>query len=518
MSLWQKLKQLFFQEEKPPVVSPSPAPSAPIPAPQPEEETPKAPSARPVAIPFPHTEELLDGALKVHIHHHHICPQDEPFACWSFITEGLWKCRHRELVLTLRVPEDTSKFAYPREFLEIFALLCPEVERGVFAEIGSFTVFPEEILGYKGLAYIPCDPLQDVPIHAPAMTAVALYPEETEVLATFGSARLLAQMTLAERYYPAPFWIDINREPLLLQFMNDSLLVQIPSVQVPSASFVLREDTLVLRLRPAAHEMFQSILHKIPENQPLALLTAIDQSAETCMVWVPSSEETVVVGASDDVGLMTGCYLCFLPEQESISFKQVEDGMMCLLPTEGWQDVRQALLGKHNVFLEPESEDVASLAIEWLLEDELFRSQELFAAESLDDQEAWSERPPTDRETPVQLLETRLLTAEDDFSQRVTVEELGDYLRSLMDTMEVYAQNLDREGEFDLLVQVTLMPEQELQLELAYRPELPEPSNLLSLHDTIQALPLPVVTEGTIELELLVAVWGGDPNHRVYLN
>jgi|GEM_PF-1689845 len=344
MSLWKKLKNNV--RGNPPAQKPA--------------------RPRPSPSSFPLHEVLIEGKLQLHIYAHEIAPKGASFMCWSFLTEGYWAHQHREILLTLQIPQGIGPNQYPRIYSKVFIEFYELISRGQKADTWSFSSFVVKMLGYQGFTYIPVDPQVGIELKSPTMAAIPLYPVEMEAMNTLGPARVLAQLGRLEQYYPIPFWTDLDRKPLPLEFMAESILIDMPSALLTEASFTFSKEHLTIRLKPSAVKAFQQIFTMLPENQVLILLTSIDPSADSCFVWGPGQDKPHAISLGSTTQATTGCYLGFVPEQAHFELKAVEDGMMCLLPTPAWTELRNALLSQENVSIPQQGEHFPGLRIEWL--------------------------------------------------------------------------------------------------------------------------------------------------------
>jgi hypothetical protein len=74
-------------------------------------------------------------------------------------------------------------------------------------------------------------------------------------------------------------------------------------------------------------------------------LTALDASADGCLVWEPGQKEPLAITPPDSKGQrLCGCFVLFAPEQETSGGQMVEDGFVITFPAGQWSSVRQALL------------------------------------------------------------------------------------------------------------------------------------------------------------------------------
>jgi hypothetical protein len=77
------------------------------------------PGVSPPQGPFPYTKEVIPGKLKVRIFLHDLRDQNETISCWSYVTEGLWALKQKELIFTLRRDPGQKPEDHPKDIFDL---------------------------------------------------------------------------------------------------------------------------------------------------------------------------------------------------------------------------------------------------------------------------------------------------------------------------------------------------------------------------------------------------------------
>lgn len=108
-------------------------------------------------VRFPVLVDVLPEKLKVRVYLHEILTSPGPVSCWSFVTEGLWVQRQKELILTVRRQDWEEPEDYPTAVFEFFKQVYELAKAQRLVDVGSYSEFAAAgFLGrdVKGLAYI----------------------------------------------------------------------------------------------------------------------------------------------------------------------------------------------------------------------------------------------------------------------------------------------------------------------------------------------------------------------------
>jgi hypothetical protein len=170
-------------------------------------------------------------------------------------------------------------------------------------------------------------------------------PEELKVYQTHGIMRLVSSWTNHYLHFPYPPWSEIPAPDIVSpQRFQASLLNKVPRLHA-SGSFITQVGKdIVLRLYSEVRADMAQKLMTLPPTQPVALLPNFDPQADASLAWQPEQNQTVMnVTPQSAMARVAGCFLLVLPEQATLTTRQVEDGFSLLLPSDTWVKLREAL-------------------------------------------------------------------------------------------------------------------------------------------------------------------------------
>lgn len=317
--------------------SSGPRPTAPA-APPPSTATP-AP-ARPARAPVPArllaTVDAPVGDVRVAIYAGEIY---DGRRCWTFVTDGLLRRLHPEIVLTIlqRAADDPAR--YPDDVVELLGQIATVVPtRTRFDAWGSGTV-GSGLLGRDdviGLAAIPAEAPAGVDVPRTAVTLLPLTRDETEVARLYGAPRVAAVLGQHERYYPTISWFDRDRATSITAAdVTTTVLDGMPGVRWPDISILLdvaelgnyAGATLRVRVEPGAIPRLVELLRSGDGRGGSALLLLEpDELAGNRLVWLAGSQEPGAIHGPPSRRI-TGNFLVLTVGAERGS-SLVEDGVV----------------------------------------------------------------------------------------------------------------------------------------------------------------------------------------------
>jgi len=163
--------------------------------------------------------DVIPGKLKARVCVHDIESENGRVPCWSYVTDGLWSMKQRELIFTLRRHPEEGPRDYPEMILGLFKEVYARAEQGNVAGLDAvIQCGPAGFLGVKdvkALVFISAQPLKGVVSPTPSLAAIMLMGDEWEVAKTFGLTRVTATLGMAYRYYPFPPWSDRSRSSVV---------------------------------------------------------------------------------------------------------------------------------------------------------------------------------------------------------------------------------------------------------------------------------------------------------------
>src|SRR5215469_311992 len=297
-----------------------------------------AQAANSPANPFPQTVEVIPGKLRAKILLHEIQNGPTKISCWTYISDGLWAQKQKEIMFTVQRREGEKPEDYPTGVFGLFATVYHYAEKGELVDAGGSSLLGQsEFLGRKdirGVGYTEPLPVPGVDAgNGPLLTAIMLKGDEAQIARDFGLTRVTARLGQEYRYYPFPPWADLDREPVITSAEMDKSVVaklKIRSVDV-QASFYLENGNIFIRVpgdSEAAAALQKHILEP-PPTEPLMFRGHVDSRAGACLVWVVGSKNpNAISDPGGDASRMTGAFLIMAmdPKAETDRVQLTEDG------------------------------------------------------------------------------------------------------------------------------------------------------------------------------------------------
>jgi hypothetical protein len=191
----------------------------------------------------------------------------------------------------------------------------------------------------------------------------------------------------------------------------------------------------------------------MPRDTAFALLTEFDPSADGCFVWESGQSGPVAITPDGSTGKrICGCFLTFAVGQAEDGALGLEDGFAAILTPQSWQAIRDAVSREERKRIPPTGGRMA-FRVDW--DSENFQNP--VDGKSYLAQGGWRDYHPqadAERSTPeekVSVDHCRLLTAQNDFAARVTVEDFGEFSKRVTRQVEIFLGQSDK--TFELLVQ-----------------------------------------------------------------
>jgi len=304
-------------------------------------------TADPVSEPTsPADVEIIAGKLSARVVLHEIDSGQGAIPCWSYVTDGLTGQQQAELVFTLRRDPGEPSGGFPPDPLQLFATVYQLAEQGQRVTAGSFTQFGDKNFFGHHLLYASAQPLAGVTLPPACLAALLVTADELRAVREFGSARVLARMGQASSHYPFPPWADRRRRGLsLARTFEASLLSKVPRASAQGVRVGVEDNQIIVSALRSEQPSWQERLAQVPANVPFALLTALDPTANGCLVWVPGQKEPeAITPPGSDGSRVCGCFLVFLSDQPVNGGKILEDGFAMELTREAWQAIRRAFV------------------------------------------------------------------------------------------------------------------------------------------------------------------------------
>ncbi|HYZ66435.1 MAG TPA: hypothetical protein VE666_01285 [Mycobacterium sp.] len=449
--------------------------------------------------------EVVPGKLFARVYLHDIDFRGRPIACWSYVSRGLIALDHAEIVFTLRRNKGEPSDGFPQDPLHLLATIYQLADDGQRVGPGDVTGFSGRTFLGHHLLYAEPQPLDRVPLPQSCLAALLITADELRAVTEFGSTRVLARMGQVSGYYPYPPWADRCRRGLSLgeTFEHSLLSKPIPRFVCPDVCVAVESNQIIVSALRGAQPPWRDRLGDLPDHVPLALLTALDPTANGCLVWVPgqSAPEAITPPRSDGSRLC-GCFVVLLPEQPENAGWMREDGFVMELSTDSWKAVRSALIEGTEVRIPVEGSEM-SFVLTW--RDRKYDS-------SFDDwsdpaERGWgSDQPTTAEAAPatgnVTIKQVRLLTPEHELAARSSAGDLAAFCQEV----QRCAQRAigDRGDAAALVVRMRCTPEGH-DVDLACREEVPQ-SALQAFAEAVKQLARLPVEDGEVSFEIELAV------------
>jgi len=346
--------------------------------------------------PF-HVEHVVRPGLDADVHDLPFDSRQGPVDVWVFVTRGLARLGHRELVVAVRRRPGESRERIPGDVWKFLRGVHGAAERGQTVGVGGRTSFESgssRFLDRTDIAaaiYTWVPPVLGDVAPQDALLAVFLTGGEMGVAETFGHGRVLALLGESVRFYPTMFWFDRDRAEVAAPAqMEESLLGKLPRIQLGrTAAFTTvgyadrkvtgvqdgladfegtwRDGPAVLRLDPADLPRLASAMAQLPPDQPFALLTSTPPDAPRCFVWNSERQSLGQASAISDYARRedprcAANFVLFVGGQSSNGSRGLEDGLGFLLTDAEMSHVHRALAAGESL----EVRDSAGAALLWI--------------------------------------------------------------------------------------------------------------------------------------------------------
>jgi hypothetical protein len=435
---------------------------------------------------------------------HDIESESGPIACWSYVSHGLAALDQSEIVFTLRRDPDESSDGFPQDPLHLLATIYQLAADGQRVGPGGVTEFgARSFLGHH-LLYVEARPLDQVPLPPSCLAALLITTDELRAVREFGPTRILARMGQAGSYYPFPPWADRRRPGLsLARTFDDSLLSKLPRAALDDLRVGVKGNQIIVSALRDAQPPWQDRLAELPDNVPLALLTALDPTANGCLVWVPGhSEPEAITPPGSDGSRLCGCFVVLLLEQPENGGRILEDGFVMELTADSWKEGRSALIEGRDVWI-PAAGTGMSFALTW--PDQEYVSP--VDGRSPTAGGGWDLYQPTTPEgapaaSTVTIKQVRLLTSQRELAARSSVRELAAFCHEV----QRCAQRAigDRDDAAELVIRMRCTPEGH-DVDLSGHGEMPQP-DMQTFFEAVSQLPKLPVQDGEVSFEIELTV------------
>jgi len=467
------------------------------------------PQAVPPAAQFPPVVELIPGKLKVRLFRHDLRVHNEIIPCWTYLTDGLFTHKQKEIMFTLRGDFEQRPEDDPRQLFTLFGDFFRFAEQGRLVDVGDCTLFADEGFcgrrDFRGIGYIEPVSLPGVETgESPLLAGIMLKNDEAMIAGRLGLTRVVALLGKHYNCYPCPPWSDLNRQPMAsLASMENSLLARASRVPVRGC-FCHQNNNLSLRLVLHIRERLEKFLARIGPLAPLALPTQVDPRANACLVWPESttSPRWAISPPNSDGSRKTGAFVLFIPEQPSNRIKIVEDGVAVFLTNNDWKTIREALQSSSDILMPMTGEGGGTFTLEWSKPAPQYTSPVTGKTVTLD--LCYPSSSPPKLSVSVSAAQIILLTLDRALKERTREEDIAGCAREIENVVEQFFAVSHRMAPREIVVHLALMPNGST-IRFVATPDLtPEDTQELQVH--LESVRAPKVT-GLVEFEYLASLW-----------
>src|SRR6185503_9586590 len=298
---------------------------------------------------FPAGIVVVPDKLRVSVYLHDVPNGAASIKCWSYVTEGLWVHRQKELVFTLQVAPGESPNNLPEQPLQFFQLVYDLAAKGRLVEAGGYTDFGEQgFLGRRAAGYIDAEPFDAFVSLSPSLAVILLTAEEFAAYESFGLTRVQAMLGRASRYFPCPPWNDRSRASVLKPGdLEKSKLAKVPALAAPGATVVNEGGVVTLRLPfSAKYKVAKEAGSLAEEAAALRIPTRVPETADGCLVWTPGEAGGAAIAAGEARPECTAACCVVLhavSKNERDEARIMEDGFLISMTPATWKGLRGAL-------------------------------------------------------------------------------------------------------------------------------------------------------------------------------
>ena len=423
---------------------------------------------------------LDDGTvtnLRVSIHRHVITTRQGPRQVWTYVTEGLATHLQHELVMTLDDDGKRTDNAFHEAPLRYFQSVYghPSVAGGI-----DLFERPLDFGGSQigGMLWVPKQAIAGLNLPAHAMTVLPVVGDEAAFARRFGTGRLLSRLGNHHRQFPYPFWHDLGRQALFaFAKPEETVLAKMETLTATGLSVLQTPRRVILRLHRDAGSRFVERLSSRAPGAAVALLTDVDLTADSAMVFVPGSPSPVAIGPEGSPAQRrSGAFLAVVPDQGN-KLSLIEDGFALFLPATDWKRFTTSMIEGKELVL-PASGKRPEVALE------IVQGRDLYFP---------AVEQPDEKRGP--LREIRFLTSDEQIGQRTTVAALVAWLKAIEGALAADAPTVE------VTVRCTLSPDKPPSYTVVGEPDL-TPAQKTAVVQRLRAVTAPAVHSGAVELQL----------------
>ncbi len=310
-------------------------------------------------VRFPVHKEVVPKELTVTVYNHKL-PDSSKLPCWSYVTEGLTKVNHPEMVMTIVRRDNETESDYTPDPIDFFEGVLALAKQGNNIRAGSITRLgtggPTFIAKqFRGVMYLPAEQLEGVTLPKDTLAVVPVTPEELDAWDIGGAARVTGRLSEQSQFYPFPTWCDRSRESGFsqgeIQVMQMEPVSKAPTAMLNGVGIIADKDKLSMSVAPAVREDLNQKLSELPKDSHFRLNLSLDPRANAYYVWAVQ-KATAVAANGSDASLMSGTFVMVMPGMKTSQFGPYKDGFMLMLTNEDLSKFKDAVASGKDCVLE----------------------------------------------------------------------------------------------------------------------------------------------------------------------
>lgn len=439
------------------------------------------------------TRQVRDG-LAIHEYHHAAFSVRGPFPVRTFMTEGLAALEAREVRATVPAGWDDPAIAVVGKLFSTLHQLAADGRPAMLAGWSGFQASGLSGGALIGVTYARGTPVLGIPGADAALVAVLLHPEELELVQQGLMTRVLGRLATKARHFPYPPCWEVRTTPVFrMKEQAESLLARMPLAGCGDLRVTVEESnegapaaTVCLSL---AADDVGTLAEIWSDATPsvVALAALLSPDADGQATWVPGQTERTAntcVTAPRRLGYAF-LTVAFIDDSPAM-LRYIEDGVGLILPEAARARLREALASGEALELPIDGESRLVLEL---------RSE---------GRETYQPAAPRSQTGPVKIDRIVLLLPDDELRARVEVATLTGLITSVEQILERVAGLHPMDAPTELAIGLTLAPEQQPRVQLAYR-GVRQDALLITLAKELEALaPVPVRGEVPFRIEATI--------------
>lgn len=306
---------------------------------------------------YPIKLEIVPNRLAVTIHLHDVAAGSKTSPCWTFLTEGMIAAKQKELLLTVKVPQEQDARQFPMQPVSFFVLAYKLALQNKRVNLGSISKLGEKgLFGFMGIGFtFPQTMNLSIPLKSPTLACLLLTKEELMCANAFGLARVLCRLGYEFKQFPYPPWNEANRKGIPFQAaMKTSLLAKVQRTKIFGASVVMSEgEKVILFIPPQLKPVVESSLDKATPDNALCFVLNILPSYQAYLVWLAENDSIEIMTSPGTPGdTIAGNFVILATGQQVNGAYMSEDGFTMSFTIDSWDVLKTAVRNGEGLLVE----------------------------------------------------------------------------------------------------------------------------------------------------------------------